>query len=213
MALLPLSSWCCCPCHDSIFAIVDEQASLPLSWRHCRPCCAGAIANIAWALLPLLRRRHCPYHPDLFALTLHWRRHRHCNGIVSPVKLTCLRGCAGVVALDTLLLSPLVHCISTLVAQAPLPLLCLYCAVDLQASLPLLNWHVLSCGRRGRPRLRLQQHQRNKGKNISTTRVAMPAQWGQWCQHKEHDNTSAIDDATVTRANTRATRATMWMRW
>ena len=66
MSLLPLSSWCCCPCHDGIITIVIVQASLPYSqWRHC-PCCTGDIANIAWALSPC------------------------CNGIIVIIPLTSL---------------------------------------------------------------------------------------------------------------------------
>ncbi len=153
MALLPSSSWCHCPHHDGIIAIVDMQASLPLSqWRHC-PCCAGAIANIAQVLLPLLCRRCFPYFADYFDLTLHGRHHNLCTIVVAPVKLPYLHHCTGVVALVILALLPLVHW-HYCPCHAGLFALFLHCAVDLQVSLPLLSWQVLSCGRHGRPRRR-----------------------------------------------------------
>jgi hypothetical protein len=109
MALLPASSWCCCSCHDGIVTIINAQASLSLSqWCHC-PCCASAIPNIVRPLMPLLHRRCCPYHADLFALTLHGRCHRHCSGVVAPVMLACLRHCTRVVTLFALALLPFVH--------------------------------------------------------------------------------------------------------
>jgi hypothetical protein len=90
-ALLPTSSWCCCPCKDGVIAIADAQASLPLSRWRCHTCCAGTIANIALALSHLLCQHCCHYSADLFALTLHGRRHGLCTGIVAPVELACLR--------------------------------------------------------------------------------------------------------------------------
>jgi hypothetical protein len=109
MVLLMLSSWCHCPCHDGIITIVNAQASPPLLQRHCCPCCAGAVANIAQALSPLLRKRCCPYCTDLFALMLHGHCQCRCTGIVAPIKLACLRCCAKVVALVMLALLHLVH--------------------------------------------------------------------------------------------------------
>jgi hypothetical protein len=109
IALLLLSSWCCCPHHNGIVAIIDAQASSPLSQWRCCPCCAGAIANIAWVLLPLLRRHCHPYCADLFALKSHGRRHRRSTSIVDPVELVCLRHYAGVIAFVMLALLPLVH--------------------------------------------------------------------------------------------------------
>jgi hypothetical protein len=73
----------------------------------------------------------------------------------------CCPWCTGIIALN---------------AQASLPLLCLHCAVNLQASSLLLSWHVLSHGQHGRLRRRQRQHQRNKVDHASTTRAAMPAQ-------------------------------------
>ncbi len=135
MALLPPSSWCCCPHHNCVIAIVDAQKSLPLSrWRH-RPCCTGAIVNIAWVLLPLLHWGHHHYSADLLM-----HRH-HCKpGIFAIIVITLLpllqgRCChcqAGVVALVKMASSPssilrhLCRChdgIIALVAMAPLPTL------------------------------------------------------------------------------------------
>ncbi len=189
------------------------QASLQLSLWCCCLHCTGTIANIARVLLPLMHWRHWPYCTDLFPLTLHGRCHRCSTGIVVP---SSWRVCT--VALELL---PLLHwhChpwytgISTLVAQTFLPLLCFCYAVDSQASLPLLSWHVLSRGQCGRPHQRQRQHRRKKGNNTSTTREATPAQWGQWCQHKEGDNASAIEDVRVIRTNTSTTRGTMQLRW
>jgi hypothetical protein len=79
---------------------------LPLSQLHHCPCCAGTIANISWALLPLLRNHCYPYYADLFVLTLHGHHHHHCTGIVAPVELACLCCCTGVVALVRLALLP-----------------------------------------------------------------------------------------------------------
>jgi hypothetical protein len=121
--------------------------------------------------------------------------------VLSPLShWHCCPQCAGIIAL---------------IAQASLPLLCLHCAVNLQAPSPLLSWHVLNHGRHGRLRCRQWQHQRNKGDDASATRAATPAQWGPWCQHKdkEGDNASVIDDASMIRADTRLTRATTQTRW
>jgi hypothetical protein len=106
MALLLSSGWCCHPHHDGVIAIINAQASLPSSRWHHHPCCAGAIANITWALLPSLHWRCCLHCTYLFALTLHEHRHRHCTGVVAPIDLACLHRCAGVIALVTLVLLP-----------------------------------------------------------------------------------------------------------
>jgi hypothetical protein len=147
------------------------MALLPsLCWGH-HQYCVGVVTLVA--------PRCCPYCTDLFTLTSHGHCQRLCTGVVAPVKLTCV--CT--LALLSLPLSRW-HCcpwctgISALVMQASLPLLCLCRAVDLQASLPLLSWHVLrlSRGQHQSPRRRQRQHQRNKGNDASTTRAAMPAQ-------------------------------------
>jgi hypothetical protein len=141
----------------------------PLSTLHgrCCPCCPGVVVLIALTSLP-----------------------SRCMGVVTVVELALLppsswRVCA--VALVLLHLSPW-HCcswcigISPLVVQASWPLLCLRHAVNLQASLPSLSWHVLSRRRRGRPRCRQQQHKHNKGNNTSRTTVQS--------QQNEGDNAS-----------------------
>jgi hypothetical protein len=67
MALLPSSSWCCGPCGNGIFVIIDAQASLPSSrWHYC-PCCNGVLAvdvqaslpSLQWQLLPSLQWHLC----------------------------------------------------------------------------------------------------------------------------------------------------------
>ncbi len=158
--------------------------SLPsLHWCHCQHC-TGIVALVAPVLLSLLRWPSVP---------------SHCMGIVtivSPALLppSSLHECA--IALVSSPLSRWCCCpwstgISTLVALASLPLLCLHCTVDLQASLPSLSWHVLSFyGQRGKPHRRQWQHQHNKGNDASTTRAATPAQQGQQCQHNEGNDTS-----------------------
>ncbi len=150
------------------------------SSMHRRFCCCnyGIVALVALAPIvsPLLLLCCSPYRTDLFALMSHWHHHRHCTGVVAPVNLACLRCCASVFALATLNFCPRCTGIIALIAQASLPLFCLHCAVNLQASSPLLSWHVLSHGRHGRLLGRQRQHQRNKVDNASTTRVAMPAQ-------------------------------------
>ncbi len=91
MELLLSSSWCYFPCHNGVTTIVDAQVSLPLSSWCCHPCCTVVIANIARGLLPLLHRHHHHFLADLFALTLHGHCHHHFTGVVTPVKLACLR--------------------------------------------------------------------------------------------------------------------------
>jgi hypothetical protein len=115
--LLPLLQWCSCCLHAGVVALVTMASSPSSMRRHlCRyqdgvvtPHCTGTIANIAWALLPLLHQLCCLYCADLFALTLHEHHHSHCTGVVAPVDLACLRCCTGVIALVTLALLPLVH--------------------------------------------------------------------------------------------------------
>jgi hypothetical protein len=159
--VLLLSSMCrrLYRCYNGLVAFI-ALASLPTLHGRCLPCCASVIVfivltsspHIAWALLLLLHQRCC------------------------PIKLACLRCCVGVVPLSHGCCHPWYTGISTLVTQASLPLLCFCCAVDSQASSPLLSWHVLSHGQRGRPHQRQQQHQGKKGNNTSTLREAIPAQ-------------------------------------
>jgi hypothetical protein len=85
--LLHCSNGDCCSRHNGIVAVVNAQACL----CHCD--------LVALALLSLSA--------DFFALMLYECRHHHCTGIVSPVKLACLCHCAGVAALVTLVLLPL----------------------------------------------------------------------------------------------------------
>jgi hypothetical protein len=139
-----------------------------LCWRHCQDC-TGIVS-------PLLPLRCSPYCADLFALMLHWRLHRHYTGVVAPVNLVYLCCCASVLPLSHWHCCPWCAGFITLIAQASLPLLCLHCAVNFQASSPWLSWHVLSHGRHGRLCRRQRQHQRNKVEDASTTRAAMPAQ-------------------------------------
>jgi hypothetical protein len=163
MALLPLSMHrhlCCC--HNGVVALV-ALAPLPILPRHCCPCCTGVVVLIVLTSLP-----------------------SRCMVVVTIDALALLLPLSWRVCAIALVLSPLScwHCcpwctgISALVMQESLPLLCLHCAVDSQASLPKLSWHVLSCRQCGRPGCRQRQHQRNKGNNTSTTRAAMPAQRG-----------------------------------
>ncbi len=126
IASLLLSSWCCCPSHNGIVAIIDAQVYLPLSQWHCCPHCAGAIAQIIRVLLPLLCQ-HChliDYLPS------------QCMGIVTviaPVLLSLLswRLCAIVPFLSPLscwCCHPWCTGVGALLAQASLRLLCLNCA-------------------------------------------------------------------------------------
>ncbi len=139
-----------------------------LNLHHCQHC-TGIVALVAPALLSLFH--------SLISLP------SRCVGIITNVAPALLPPLSWRVCTVALVSSPLPHwhccpgCagISTLIAQASLPLLCLCRAVDSQASLPVLSWHVLSRRRCGRPRRRQLQHQRNKGNNASMTRAAMPA--------------------------------------
>jgi hypothetical protein len=163
MTLLPSSMRRhCCHCHDGIAIIV--LAPLPTLHGCCCPCCAGNVILIALTSSP-----SC------------------CMGVVTVVALALLPPSSWLVCAIALVLLPLScwRCcpwyagISTLVAQASLPLLCFSCAVNSQASSPSLSRHVLKCGQHGRPRYRQRQHQCNKGNNTSTTSATTPAQQGQ----------------------------------
>ncbi len=96
MAMLLSSIWCCCPHHNDVVAIVNVQASLPVSLWHCCLHCAGAIAIIARVVLLFLCWCCRPYCSNLFPLTSHGRCHRRCTGIVP---LSSWRVCAVVLVL------------------------------------------------------------------------------------------------------------------
>ncbi len=224
-ALLPFLQWHCCHTQASVIALIAMALLSSLVRRH--PCwhCNGVVALIAMALLLLMCRRLCCHcNGDCRSC---------CNDVSTIVKLAwssswcccpCNNEVVAVINAHASLLSsrsplscwcccPQYASISVLVARASLPLLCFCFADNSQASSPLLSWHILSRQQRGRPRRRQRQHQRNKGNNASTTWASMPAEWGWWCQHKEGDNASAVDDASMMRANASTTRATTWARW
>ncbi len=125
--------------------------------------------------------------------------------IIAPVLLPLLTWHVCAVAL---VLSPLSrwHChpwcagIIALIQAGLFALVVLTSCSWFAAFLPLLSWHVLSHRQHGRPCCRQCQHQPNKVNNASTTSMATPAQSGPWCQHKEGDNASVIDDARVTKS-------------
>jgi hypothetical protein len=184
--LLPLLQWQCCH-HQAGGVALVTMASTPLSMPRRLWCCHnGIVALIALAPLPTLHRRCHPCCAGIVVLIALTSSSLYCMGavtVVAPVLLPPLSWRVCTIALVPLSLS----CwwchswytgISTLVAQALSPLLCFCHAVNLQASLPLLSWHVLSRRQRGRPCRRQRQHKRNKGNSTSTTRAARPAQWG-----------------------------------
>ncbi len=213
MASLPSSSWCCCPCHDG---------EMPLLMRR-HLCCYhdGIIALIVPALLPTLHRWCCACCTSMIVLIALTSLPSHCMGVVTviaPAFLSPLSWHFCSVALVSLPLScwfcyPWCAGISALIVKVSLPLLCFHCAVDSQVSLLLLSWHLLSHGPLGEPRRRQLQHQRNKSNDTNLTRVAMPAWWGQWCQHKEGDNASTIDNVSMMKANASTIRETTRLRW
>jgi hypothetical protein len=145
------------------------MASLPsLRWCHYQDCMG--------IILPC-----CPCVGVLIALTSLPSCHIGVIAVIAPVLMLppTWHVCAVV-----LVLLPLSHwhcrpwCtgIIALIVQASLPLLCLHCAVNLQASSPLLSWHVPSLGQHCRLCRRQRQHQRNNVSDASATRAATPAQ-------------------------------------
>ncbi len=149
MVLLPSLCWCHCQHCMGTVALVALTLLSLLCWPLPPPHCMGVVTLVAPALLPPLSWRVCTI--VLVSLTLS--------------RWLCCPWYAGIRAL---------------VAQPCLPLLCLHCAVDSQVSLPSMNWHVLSCWQCSRPCCRGQrQHQCKKGNGTSTTRAAVPSQWGQ----------------------------------
>jgi hypothetical protein len=146
MMLSPSSSWCCCPCHDGVVAIVNVQVSLPLSgWCH---------HPLALAPLPTLHRHCDPCFTRIVAPNVQTFSSLHCMGTITIIAAALLSPSSWHVCPVALVYLPLSRwsccpwCtgISALITQALLPLLCFRHAVNLQASLPSLSWHVLSRG-------------------------------------------------------------------
>ncbi len=152
ITLLPLLQWHCCHCQEGFVALVT-MALLPSSMhRHLCHCHNGVVALVALAPLPILHGRCCPCCGGIIFLIALTYLPSQCMGVVTaitPALLPPLSWCVCVIAQVSLPFSCW-HCcpwcagISTLVTQASLPLMCLHCAVDLQASSPLMSWHVLS---------------------------------------------------------------------
>ncbi len=208
------TQWQHCYCWAGVVTIVT-MALLPLSMRrHLCHCHTGIVALIALALFPTLHGCCCPCCTGVVILIALTSSPSLCMGVITVVAPALLPPSSWRVCTVALVLLPLSHLrchhwyagISALVAQASLPLLCFHHSVNSQASLPLLSWHVLSHGQCGRTRCRQHQHQRNKGNGASMTRASLSAQWGQWCQHKEGNNASAINNASMIRAHASATR-------
>ncbi len=144
MALLPSSSWCHCPHYNGVVAIIDTQ--------HLCHCHDGVIALIVLVPLATLHRCCCPYCAGIVVLIALTSLPSLCMGVVTVITPALLPPSKWHVCAIALVSSPL-SCwschpwctgISALVMQASLHLLCLYHAVDSQASSPLLSWHVLS---------------------------------------------------------------------
>ncbi len=182
--LLPLLRWRCCHCQAGVVALVTMASSALLMHRHLCHCHNDVVALVGLAPLPTLHGNCCPCCASVIVLIELTFLPSRCMGVVTvfaPVLLppSSWRFCVVALVLSPLscwCLHPLCTGISSHVAQASLPLLYLCRVVDLQESLPLLSWHVLSRGQRGRPHRRQRQHQRNKGNYASTTRVSMTAQ-------------------------------------
>ncbi len=152
--LLLLLQWLCCPLQAGVVAL-DTMVSLPLSMhRHLCRCHDGIVALIVLAPLPRLHERCCPHCTCVIVLIALTSLPSHLMGVVTviaPMLLPQLTWCFCAIALVSLPLSRCRCCpwcsdIIALVTQVSLLLLCLHCAVDLQASLPSLSWHILSRG-------------------------------------------------------------------
>jgi hypothetical protein len=152
--LLPSPQWQRCCCQSGDVALVTMVLSPSLMHRHLCHCHNGIVALIALAPLPTLHGRCCPCCANVVVLIALTSLPSRCVSIVTviaPALLPRSRWHVCAIALVSLPLScwnchPWCTDISALVAKASLPLLCLHCAVNLQASSPLLSWHVLSRG-------------------------------------------------------------------
>jgi hypothetical protein len=134
-----------CHCHHGVVALV-VLAPLPILHRCCCPCCTGAVVIIALTSLPSRCMAVVTVVAPVLLPPLSWHVYAVVLVLLPLSRWCCYPWCAG---------------ISALVMQASLPSLCLHCSVDLQASSPLLSWHVLSCKWLGGPRRRQWQHQRH----------------------------------------------------
>jgi hypothetical protein len=184
ITLLPLLQWQRCHRQAGVIALVMMALSPSSMRRRLCHCHNGVVTLIALAPLSTLHKRCCPCCAGVVVLIALTSFPSHCMGVVTVIAPALLPPSSWRICTVPLVLFPL-SCwgccpqyagISTHVVQASLPLLCFCCAVDSQASLPLLSWHVLSRGQDGRSRRRQRQHQCNKGNGTSTTRAAMPAQ-------------------------------------
>jgi hypothetical protein len=89
----------CCPHDNGVLAIVDGQASLPLSsWRcypcnngvvaldpqqHCCPCCNGIVVVLKLVSLPLLQGIFVIINVQASLPSLQWHCCPHCNGVAA----------------------------------------------------------------------------------------------------------------------------------
>jgi hypothetical protein len=183
---------CLCHCCNGIVALI-ALAPLPTLHKCCCSCCAGFAVLVVLTYLPSCHIGVVTVIAPALLPSSSWRVCAIALVLFPLSRWCCCHWCAGINALG---------------AQESLSFLCLRHAVHSQASLLSLSWRVLSHGQSGGPSQRQQQHQINKGNNAITTRAAMLAQWGQWCQHKVGNNASTINDASMTRLNASMTRAT-----
>jgi hypothetical protein len=127
----------CYSCQDGVFAVIDARCLCPClaGVFALITCCWACVVSLIVMALLLLMHRHLPLLQLQLLPSWQWRR--------------SFPWCADII---------------TLVTQASLPSLCLCCAVNLQASLPLLSWCVLSRGWHG----------------SSCRRQQWYFHWGQW---------------------------------
>ncbi len=194
--LLLLSQWHCCLCWwTGISAIVklallpsllvDKLASSPPLWRCCCHQYTGIFAVIAIAIIPLvmiallpLSMCNCLCHCQAGVVT--------CNkGIVTlDLQQCCCPCCNGNVAILKLVLSPYCNGVVVIInVQASSPSLqwcCCPCyngivAVDVQPSLPLLQWQLLPS---------LQWHLCHSWANIVIKLASLPLLYWGCCHHQ-----------------------------
>jgi hypothetical protein len=152
--LLPSLRWHCCRCYVGVVTHVMMVLSPSLMCRSYCHCHNGVIAFVALAPLPTFHGHCCPCCASVVILIVLTSLPSHCMVVVTVAAPALLPPLSWRFCTIALVLLPLSHwhccpwCagISALVMQASLSLLCLRCAVDLQVSLPLLSWHVLSSG-------------------------------------------------------------------